>query len=227
MTDAPSFREPAAAQAAGYVLAIAAALVALGLVFHPMPSGGFEEKPSVLSATPLWGPIHVAIALGFVLCSLGALLMMFAGGAVLRRWESAASWGAMFVGMIFFEGVALINGYVMHALAPRAQAGSDRPLYDAFDRLLIGYGWMGNPLFLAGLTGIAYLEVRYATFGVPRRAAWFGLVMACLSWLRGVGSATGLYFLEPFIYANVPAFLWLGWYGLRIASLARRSATVS
>jgi hypothetical protein len=38
-----------------------------------------------------------------------------------------------------------------------------------------------------------------------------------LSWGRGIGSATGWYFLEPLIYANVPAFLWLGYYGLRIA----------
>lgn len=41
----------------------------------------------------------------------------------------------MTVGMLFFTGVAL-------------------------NRLLIGYGWLGNPLFLLGLTGIAALEVR-------------------------------------------------------------------
>jgi hypothetical protein len=53
--------------------------------------------------------------------------------------------------------------------------------------------------------------------------AWFGLVVTALSWGRGIGSATGLYFLEPLIYANVPAFLWLGYYGLTIAAEARRT----
>ena len=37
---------------------------------------------------------------------------------------------------------------------------------------------------------------------------------------RGIGSATGLFFLEPLIYANVPAFLWLGYVGLCIARIA-------
>jgi len=46
--------------------------------------------------------------------------------------------------------------------------------------------------------------------------------VALLSWLRGIGSATGLYVLEPFVLANIPAFLWLGWYGWRIAMLTRR-----
>src|SRR6185312_5947719 len=50
----PRFREPGAAQAGGYVLALACLLVAVGLVFHPPPSGGFEEKPSVLAGTPWW-----------------------------------------------------------------------------------------------------------------------------------------------------------------------------
>lgn len=49
-------REPGAARAGGYVLAVAGILVAAGLVFHPMPAGGFEEKPSVLQNTPWWGP---------------------------------------------------------------------------------------------------------------------------------------------------------------------------
>jgi hypothetical protein len=48
-------------------------MVAEGLVLHPVPSGGLEEKPSVLSTTPLWGPIDVTIALGFVLCFMGGL----------------------------------------------------------------------------------------------------------------------------------------------------------
>jgi hypothetical protein len=55
-------REPGAARAGGYVLALASLLVVIGLIFHPVPAGGFEERPSVLSQTPWWGPIHVAIA---------------------------------------------------------------------------------------------------------------------------------------------------------------------
>jgi hypothetical protein len=51
--------------------------------------------------------------------------------------------------------------------------------------------------------------------------AWAGLVVVTLSWGRGIGSATGLYFLEPLIFANVPAFLWLGYYGWRVARGAR------
>ena len=38
---------------------------------------------------------------------------------------------------------------------------------------------------------------------------------------RGIGSATGLYFLEPLIFANIPAFLWLGYVGRSIAAAAR------
>jgi len=45
-----------------------------------------------------------------------------------------------------------------------------------------------------------------------------------LSWGRGIGSATGLYFLEPLIFANVPAFLWLAYYGLRVARAARAAS---
>ena len=51
--------------------------------------------------------------------------------------------------------------------------------------------------------------------------AWAGLVVVVFSWGRGIGSATGLYFLEPLIFANVPAFLWLSYYGLRIARNVR------
>jgi hypothetical protein len=40
------FREPGAARAGGYVLAVASLLVVVGLIFHPVPAGGFEEKPS-------------------------------------------------------------------------------------------------------------------------------------------------------------------------------------
>src|SRR5258706_4513496 len=102
-----SFRDRSAAQAGGYVLALAAILVRVGLLFHPVPAGGFDEKPSVLQHTPWWGPIHVAIAAGFVLCSLGTLLILVGGGSLTRSWQLALAWGAMTVGMIFFAGVAL------------------------------------------------------------------------------------------------------------------------
>jgi len=212
-----TLRNPDAAQAGGYVLAAAGLLVAVGLIFHPVPSGGFEERASVLASTPFWGPIHIAIAAGFVLCVLGSLLVLVAGGDLTHPWVGALSWGAMAVGMVFFTGVALINGWVMHYLTARGAPTSDALLYDAFNRLLLGYGWLGNPLFLAGLTGVAALEVRYHTVRMPHALAWAGLVVVVLSWGRGIGSATGLYFLEPLIFANVPAFLWLAYYGLRVA----------
>jgi len=60
--------------------------------------------------------------------------------------------------------------------------------------------------------------VRYRTVAMSKAMAWAGLVVVVLSWGRGIGSATGLYFLEPLIFANVPAFLWLAYYGLRIAA---------
>jgi len=216
-----SFRDRAAAEAGGYVLAVATVLVTIGLLFHPVPAGGFEERPSVLQNTPWWGAIHVAIAAGFVLCILGALLMLIAGGSLTRRWTLALAWGAMTVGMCFFTGVALINGWVMHFLVSRGAPETDRLLYDAFNRLLIGYGWLGNPLFLLGLTTLALIEVRTPWLGLPRWLAWVGAIVSILSWGRGIGSATGLFFLEPLIYANVPAFLWLGYVGLSIARTAR------
>ncbi|HWC73345.1 MAG TPA: hypothetical protein VG454_05345 [Gemmatimonadales bacterium] len=194
--------------------------MAIGLVFHPVPAGGFEERPSVLMNTPWWGPIHIAIAAGFVLCVLGTLLVLVAGNEVTHPWVAALSWGAMTVGMVFFTGVALINGWVMHYLTARGAPISDPLLYDAFNRLLLGYGWLGNPLFLAGLTGVAVLEVRRPTVPMPRSVAWGGLIVVILSWGRGIGSATGLFFLEPLIFANVPAFLWLSYYGLGIARAA-------
>jgi hypothetical protein len=204
---------------------LAGALVAIGLLFHPVPAGGFEEKASVLANTPWWGPIHIAIAAGFVLCVLGCLLVLVGGGALTRPWLAAWCWGAMAVGMIFFTGVALINGWVMHFLTTQGAPESSPLLYDAFNQLLIGYGWLGNPLFLAGLTGLAQLEVKQRTLGLPRFLAWGGLLVAVLSWGRGIGSATGLYFLEPLIFANVPAFLWLAYYGLRISATSREMAS--
>ena len=212
-----SFREPGAAQAGGWVLAVACVLIVVGLIFHPVPSGGFEEKPSVLMNTPWWGPIHVAIAAGFVLCVLAGLLVLVGGGPLTRYWAGSLGWACVVVGMIFFSGVALINGWVMHYLTARGAPDSVPLLYDAFNRLLLGYGWLGNPLFLAGLTGIAVLEARYHTVAMSNALAWAGLAVVILSWGRGIGSATGLFFLEPLIFANVPAFLWLGYYGLRVA----------
>jgi hypothetical protein len=216
-----SLRDPAAAQAGGYVLVVATLLVTIGLIFHPVPAGGFEERPSILQNTPWWGPIHVAIAAGFVLCVLGSLLMLLGGGSLTRVWTLALAWGAMAVGMFFFTGVALINGWVMHFLVTRGAPETQRLLYDTFNRLLIGYGWLGNPLFLVGLTTLAIIEVWRPWLGLPRWIAWLGALASVLSWGRGIGSATGLFFLEPLIYANVPAFLWLGYVGLRIAQTAR------
>ena len=220
-----SFRDPSAAEAGGYVLIAATILVAVGLLFHPVPAGGFEEKPSILQNTPWWGPIHVAIAVGFVLCALGSLLMLVGGGVLTRTWMLAVAWGSMAVGMVFFTGVALINGWVMHFLVERSGASTDPLLYDAFNRLLIGYGWLGNPLFLLGLTTLAAIEVRRPWLGLAPWLAWLGLVSSVLSWGRGIGSATGLYFLEPLIFANIPAFLWLGSVGFAVARAARRRLT--
>lgn len=218
----PNFREPNAARAGGYVLAIAGLLVAAGLSLHPLPRGGFDEQPSVLSNTPWWGAIHAAIALGFVMCVLGGLLMLAAGGRNTRSWLSALAWGALTVGMIYFTGVALVNGWVMHPLA--LVAAEEPALFDAMNHLIIAFGWMGNPLFLLGLTLLAALEIRDPATGMPRWLAYAGAAAAVLSWGRGIGSATGLYFLEPLIFANIPAFLWLGYYGLLLARHAREQA---
>jgi hypothetical protein len=218
MSDAPAFRDPFAAVAGGYVLVPAGILVTAGLVLHPLPSGGFEEQASVLSTTPLWGPIHAAIAGGFVLTSVGGLLVLVSGGPG-RGWLARASWAAVTIGMVFFTGVALVNAWVMHPLS--VAVGQNEALFDAFNGLLVGFGWLGNPLFLAGLTGIAFLELRDHSVGLPGWLAVGGLVVVLLSWLRGIGSASGLYVLEPFVLANIPAFLWLSWYGWRIARAAR------
>ncbi|MEP7356562.1 MAG: hypothetical protein ABI847_04940 [Anaerolineales bacterium] len=218
-TAATTFREPGAAQAAGYVLAVAGLLVAAGLSLHPLPTGGFEESASQLSNTPLWGAIHAAIAFGFVLCALGGLLALAAGGQTTRRWTTALFWGALTVGMVYFTGVSLINGWVMHPLA--AVATTEPALYAAMNHLLVGFGWLGNPLFLLGLTGLAAREARYGEMGMPRWLGYAGLLVALLAWGRGVGSATGLFFLEPLIVANIPAFMWLAFYGLLMARLAR------
>jgi len=43
---------------------------------------------------------------------------------------------------------------------------------------------------------------------------------SCISSLRAA-PRRGPYFLEPLIFANVPAFLWLGYVGLTIARAAR------
>ena len=216
------FQQPGAAEAGGYVLTFAGTLVAAGLIFHPLPARGFQEAPSVLENTPWWGAIHVAIAAGFVLCVLGGLLILIGGGMATRHWLKALCWGALTVGMIYFTGVALVNGWVLHKLAHHAD--EERLLYEAMNDLLIGFGWLGNPLFLFGLTGIAVGEARSSELGMKHWLAWFGVAVSVLSWGRGVGSATGLYFLEPLILANIPAFLWLAYYGWLIARLAREEA---
>ena len=152
-------------------------LVATGLVFHPLPARGFREVPSVLENTPWWGAIHVAIAAGFVLCVLGGLLTLIGGGLATRRWFNALCWGALTVGMIYFTGVALINGWVLHELAHRA--GQETALYEAMNDLIIGFGWLGNPLFLFGLTGIAFQEMRSGALGMNRWAARLGSSPPC------------------------------------------------
>src|SRR5262249_33834601 len=195
------FREPNAARAGGYVLALAGLLVAVGLSLHPLPRSGFDEQPSQLSGTPIWGPIHAAIAIGFVLCVLGGLLYLSAGGPATRSWLAALAWGALTVGMIYFTGVALVNGWVMHPLA--LAADQDPILFDAMNHLVVGFGWLGNPLFLFGLTGVAVLEARQPATDMPAWLAYAGVALAVLSWGRGVGSATGLYFLNVLVFANV------------------------
>jgi hypothetical protein len=60
-----------------------------------------------------------------VLCLLGSLLLLVAGGRLTASWLAAVSWGAMAVGMIFFTGVALINGWVMHYLTAHGAPTSD------------------------------------------------------------------------------------------------------
>src|SRR4051794_27881633 len=128
----PAFREPASAQAGGYVLAVACVLVTAGLLFHPPPDGGFDEKPSMLEGTPWWAAIHIAIAGGFVLCVLGGFLMLFAGGKTTQPWPAALSWASIAVGMVFFSGVALINGWVMHYLVEMKAQEKEPLVYAAF-----------------------------------------------------------------------------------------------
>src|SRR5437879_12894449 len=76
---AVDFREPGAARAGGYALALAGVLVAAGLTLHPPPSRGLFEQASVLASTPLWGPIPVAIDSGLPLGVAVGLLRLWAG----------------------------------------------------------------------------------------------------------------------------------------------------
>ncbi|MGQ0571911.1 MAG: hypothetical protein ACT4P5_20595 [Armatimonadota bacterium] len=125
-----AFRDPGAAQSGGYVLAVAGVLVAVALVFHPLPAGGFDERPSILRSTPWWGAIHIAIAAGFVLCVLGSLLLLISGGRQPRSASGALWWGAMAVGMIFFTGVADLRERtgvpLAQLLRPAARPGGER-----------------------------------------------------------------------------------------------------
>jgi hypothetical protein len=215
------FRDAAAAEAGGYALVPAGLLVALSLLLHPLPSsGGFEEEAGQLVESPLWGAIHFGIAAGFVLCTLGGLLVLISGGPR-RSWLDRLAWGSMTVGILWFSGVALINAWVMHPLADEVAAGADPLLFDTFNRLLVGFGWLGNPLFLAGLSTIAAIEVVARPVGLPPWLAWAGLLVVLMGWLRGIGSAFGIPALEVFLVAYVPAFMWLSWYGWSISRRAR------
>ena len=64
------------------------------------------------------------------------LLMLAAGGTLIRHWLNAFAWGAIAVGMIFFTGVALINGFVMHALALGMCTARREPVPDDESRAL-------------------------------------------------------------------------------------------
>jgi hypothetical protein len=92
-----SFRDPAAARAAGVALIPAGLLVAVALTLHPLPAGGFEESPSQLSGTPLWAAVHAAIAAGFVLGTVGGVLVLVSGGP-LDHWTSRLAWAALTIG---------------------------------------------------------------------------------------------------------------------------------
>ena len=217
----PVYRDPDAALAGGIVLAPAGVIVAVALALHPLPSSGtFEEAAGQLAETPLWGLIHVAIAAGFVLATLAGLLIVVSGGPV-RSWVNSLAWGAVTIGLLWFTGVALLNAWVMHPLADEVAAGADPILFDTFNRLLVGFGWLGNPLFLVGFTMVAAIEVRTRPMSQPGWLAWGGLIAVLLAWLRGVGSAFGVSALEIFLIAYVPAFAWLAWYGIAIARSAR------
>ncbi len=71
---------------------------------------------------------------------------------------------------------------VGHTLSRRPNYhGEDRLRFEAFNRLLVRYGWLGNLLVLFGLTGVAFLEFRHALMGLPRGLAMVGLAVALLS----------------------------------------------
>jgi len=76
-----TYRNPGAARAGGYVLALAGLLVALGLLFHPVPPGGYEERPSILANTPWWGPIQGSVQTTVIL----SVPMLRAGRLRCRR----------------------------------------------------------------------------------------------------------------------------------------------
>ena len=212
-----ALKNPSSAQAGGYALATGGILVAAGLVLHPLPDHGFYEKSSMLQGTPLWGPIHAAITIGFAVVFLAVLLILAGGGSILHPWPRAMGWAATGVGLLYFSGTALINAVVMHPIAAGGISPEEASTFDAFNRLLVGFGWVGDPLFLLGITTLAYLQLRTPLIAMPRWQTIVGLTAASIAWLRGPGSL-GIWFLEPAVLANIPAFLWLARYGLRIAT---------
>jgi len=80
-------RNPDAAQAGGYVLALAGVLVAVGLLFHPVPSVDSKNAPPSLPNTVV-GADSFAIAAGFVLCVLGSLLILVPGETSRTLWPA-------------------------------------------------------------------------------------------------------------------------------------------
>jgi len=206
------FREPGAAQAGGWVLAIACVLVVIGLIFHPVPSGGFEEKPSVLQNTPWWGAIHVAIAAGFALCVLGGLLMLFAGGVrpahLLLPALAAVPLGAY---------VLIAESYRLKRLLAFMSPGAD----------LLGVNFQLNQSLLAfgsgGLWGVGLGEGRQKMFYLP--AAHTDFIFSVVG--EELGLLGALVVLALFAVVAVRGFRIALRHGDRFASLLAFGVTLS
>lgn len=215
-----TFREPTCALVGGYAFAFAGIVEAVSLAMHPLPRQGFLEQFEVLEGSPQWGAIHIAITAGFAVCIIGGLLYLSAGGSLTRHPLLVIAWAGITVGLLFFSGTALINAFVMDDLARNVAAGHDRSVFDAFNNLLVGFGWIGDPLFLGGATALTFYELRYKFIGMPRFIAWIGFISVLIAWMRGP-AGWGLDFLRFSIMANVPLFLWLGYFGYCVAQSAR------